>query len=151
MPDSASVRPASEHETLVYLREMGVPAIAVTCAPTAEAAVAAWRTMGGGPVVLKIASSDIQHKSDIGGVRLNLDSEDAIRDAFAEILAKAAAAYPDAVIDGCLVVPMRQGGIELFVGTAQSVWGPVIAPGLGGVWIELLAAPGLRLLPIDAT
>lgn len=150
MLGSASVRPASEHETLAYLREMGAPTIGVECAPTADVAVKAWKTIGG-PVVLKIASSAIQHKSDIGGVRLNLDSESAIRDAFAEIMSSAAMAYPEAAIDGCLVAPMRQGGIELFVGTAQSAWGPVIAAGLGGVWIELLADTSLRLLPIDAS
>lgn len=144
-----AVRPESEHETLACLRERGVPAIAVTCAATADAAVAAWRAVGG-PVVLKISSPAIQHKSDIGGVRLDLDSEAAVRDAFAAILSSAAAAYPDAALDGCLVAPMRAGGIELFVGTAQSAWGPVIAAGLGGVWIELLADTSLRLLPVDA-
>lgn len=142
-------RPASEHQTLAYLRDMGAPTIAVACAPSADEAVEAWRTTGG-PVVLKIASSAIQHKSDIGGVRLNLDSEAAIRDAFAAIMFSARSAYPGALLDGCLVAPMRQGGVELFVGTAQSAWGPVIAAGLGGVWIELLADTSLRLLPIDA-
>ena len=147
-PETVSARPASEYETLTYLQAQGAPVIRVARAPTADEAVAAWRTMGG-PVVLKIASSAIQHKSDIGGVRLNLDGEAAIRDAFAAIMAAARAAYPDAAIDGCLVAPMRPGGIELFVGTAQSAWGPVIAAGLGGVWIELLADTSLRLLPID--
>jgi acetate---CoA ligase (ADP-forming) len=147
-PETVSARPASEFETLTYLQGRGAPVIRVTCAPTADEAVAAWRTVGG-PVVLKIASSAIQHKSDIGGVRLNLDSEAAIRDAFVAIMSAARAAYPDAAIDGCLVAPMRPGGIELFVGTAQSAWGPVIAAGLGGVWIELLADTSLRLLPID--
>lgn len=148
-PGGTGARPASEHETLAYLREMGAPTIPAVCAPTADAAVAAWQVMGG-PVVLKIASCVIQHKSDIGGVRLNLDSEAAIRDAFAAIMSSARSAYPGALLDGCLVAPMRQGGIELFVGTAQSAWGPVIAAGLGGVWIELLADTSLRLLPIDA-
>lgn len=147
-PEITSARPASEYETLTYLQGQGAPVIRVARAPTADEAVAAWRTMGG-PVVLKIASSAIQHKSDIGGVRLNLDSETAIRDAFAAIVAAGRAAYPDAAIDGCLVAPMRPGGIELFVGTAQSAWGPVIAAGLGGVWIELLADTSLRLLPIN--
>lgn len=147
-PDISAARPASEYETLAYLQAKGAPVILVRRAPTADEAVEAWRAIGGS-VVLKIASSAIQHKSDIGGVRLNLDSEIAIRDAFAAIMAAARAAYPDAAIDGCLVAPMRPGGIELFVGTAQSAWGPVIAAGLGGVWIELLADTSLRLLPID--
>ncbi|CCW16488.1 Acetyl-CoA synthetase (ADP-forming) alpha and beta chains, putative [Sphingobium indicum BiD32] len=145
-----SARPASEYETLIYLQGQGAPVIQVERAPTADEAVEAWRAIGG-PVVLKIASSAIQHKSDIGGVRLNLDSEVAIRDAFAAIMTAARAAYPDAPIDGCLVAPMRPVGIELFVGIAQSPWGPVIVAGLGGVWIELLADTSLRLLPIDET
>jgi acyl-CoA synthetase (NDP forming) len=146
--DAGAVQPASELETLTYLQGRGAPVVPVTCAPTADEAVAAWRSAGGA-VVLKIASSAIQHKSDFGGVRLNLNDEGDIREAFATIMAAARSAYPDAVLDGCLVVPMRPGGIELFVGTAQSAWGPVIAAGLGGVWIELLADTSLRLLPID--
>lgn len=148
MPDTVSARPVSEYETLAYLQGQGAPVIPVTCARTADEAIAAWRVMDG-PIVLKIASSAVQHKSDIGGVRLNLDDETAIRDTFAAIMAAARGAYPDALLDGCLVAPMRSGGIELFVGTALSAWGPVIAAGLGGVWIELLADTSLRLLPID--
>ncbi|HEX2793404.1 MAG TPA: acetate--CoA ligase family protein [Croceicoccus sp.] len=90
-------------------------------------------------------------KSDIGGVRLDLDDEEAIRTAFAEIIAKARGHYPDAQIDGCLVIPMRRGGVELFVGTAQSQWGPVIVAGLGGIWIEALDDTRLRLLPITSS
>ena len=140
-------RPESEQGGLGYLRSQGVPTVPYACATTADEAVAAWRSTGEA-VVVKIASPDIQHKSDIGGVRLNLDDEAAIRTAFAEIIGKARAAFPDARIDGCLVMPMRKGGIELFVGTARSAWGPVIAAGLGGIWIEALADTSLRLLPI---
>ena len=145
---SAHARPMSEYEALTYLRSQGAPTIPLVLARTADEAIAAWRAMGA-PVVLKIASSTIQHKSDFGGVRLNLDDDAAIRDAFAAIVAATLTAHPDAVLDGCLVTPMRSGGIEMFVGTAQSSWGPVIAAGLGGVWIEALADTSLRLLPID--
>lgn len=140
-------RPASEREALDYLQSRGVATPPRVCATTAEEAVAAWRTMSG-PVVLKIASAAIQHKSDIGGVKLNLDGAADVADAFAAIMAAAGAAYPDAPIDGCLVLPMRASGVELFVGTARSAWGPVLAAGLGGVWIEALADTSLRLLPI---
>lgn len=145
---SPDKRPASERDVLSYLSEQGVQVPPCICATDADGAVAAWRAMGG-PVVLKIASSAIQHKSDIGGVRLNLDEEDAIRAAFAEIVAAARKHHPDAPIDGCLVTPMRRGGVELFVGTAQSQWGPVIVAGLGGIWIEALDDTSLRLLPIS--
>jgi len=144
---SVTARPTSEREALDYVQRQGVHTPPRVSAPSAAGAVAAWRALAC-PVVLKIASPDIQHKSDIGGVRLNLDSEQAVERAFEEIMNAARAAYPDARIEGCLVMPMRAGGIELFVGTARSAWGPVIAAGLGGIWIEALADTSLRLLPI---
>ena len=98
-------------------------------------------------MVLKIASDDIAHKSDIGGVALNLEGDAAIAEAFRRIMS---AAPPAARIDGVLVAPMRSGGLELFVGcTRDPQWGPVIAVGLGGVWVEVLQDIALRPLPID--
>ena len=102
----------------------------------------------GGRVVLKIASDDIAHKSDIGGVALNLQGDDAVAEAFRRIMTVAPAG---ARVDGVLVAPMRSGGLELFVGcTRDPQWGPVIAVGLGGVWVEVLQDVALRPLPIDA-
>lgn len=141
-------RPRSEREALAHLQRHGVPVVPHALATTAAEAIAAWRHMGG-PVVLKIASPDIAHKTDIGGVRLNLEGEQAITDAFDGIMAAARKARPDAWLEGCLVMPMRRGGIELFVGTAQTQWGPAIAVGLGGIWIELLSDTALRLLPVS--
>ncbi len=144
---AAKVRPGSEREALDYLETQGVDTPPRVCARTAGEAIAAWRAMGS-PVVLKIASPAILHKSDIGGVRLALDEEAVIETAFDEIISAARRAFPVAPIDGCLVLPMREAGIELFVGVARSAWGPVIAAGLGGVWIEALGDTSLRLLPI---
>jgi acyl-CoA synthetase (NDP forming) len=144
----SSVRPRSEREALEYLRAKGVGTPPCVCAPSAGEAVSAWRTMGS-PVVLKIASPAIQHKSDIGGVRLGLNDAEAITVAFNEIVAAATAAFPGATIDGCLVMPMRPDGVELFVGTARTAWGPAIAVGLGGIWIEALADVAVRLLPVS--
>ena len=99
-------------------------------------------------MVLKIASDDIAHKSDIGGVALNLEGDAAVAEAFRRIMAAAPAG---ARVDGVLVAPMRSGGLELFVGcTRDPQWGPVIAVGLGGVWVEVLQDVALRPLPIDA-
>jgi succinyl-CoA synthetase beta subunit len=99
-------------------------------------------------VVLKIASDDIAHKSDIGGVALNLEGDAAVGGAFRRIMAVAPA---NARVDGVLVAPMRGGGLELFVGcTRDPQWGPVIAIGLGGVWVEVLQDVSLRPLPIEA-
>jgi succinyl-CoA synthetase beta subunit len=104
----------------------------------------------GGPVVLKIASLDIEHKSDLGGVRLDLDGPDAVRAAWREIIASVQKGAPRTRIDGILVAPMRKGGIELFVGVARDPdWGHVIAVGMGGVWMELLSDTSIRPLPVS--
>jgi acyl-CoA synthetase (NDP forming) len=142
-----SERPRSERATLAYLARCNVPVVPVTLARHAEQAVAAARATGG-PVVLKIASDDIAHKSDIGGVLLNLEGDEAVAGAFRRIVAVAPA---EARLDGVLVAPMRSGGLELFVGcTRDAQWGHVIAVGLGGVWVEILEDVSLRPLPIDA-
>ena len=146
----ASTRPRSEHEALTYLSRQGVPVVPVVLSANAEQAVAAARAIAA-PVVLKMASPDIAHKSDIGGVVLNLQGDDAVRHAFSRMLADARRHCPDAQIDGAIVVPMRERGIELLVGfTRDPQWGPVLAVGLGGVWVEIMQDVALRLLPVDA-
>ncbi|HET7879512.1 MAG TPA: acetate--CoA ligase family protein [Acetobacteraceae bacterium] len=143
----ASDRPRSERATLDYLVRCNVPVVPVTLAHDIDQAVAAARAFGG-HVVLKIASDDIAHKSDIGGVALNLQGDEPVADAFRRLMA---AAPRGARVDGVLVAPMRSGGLELFVGcTRDPQWGPVIAVGLGGVWVEVLQDVSLRPLPIDA-
>ena len=143
----ASERPRGERATLDYLRRCGVPVVPISLVRDADAAVAAARAIGG-RVVLKIASDDIAHKSDIGGVVLNLEGDDAVGEAFSRVMSVAPA---NARVDGVLVAPMRGGGLELFVGcTRDPQWGPVIAVGLGGVWVEVLQDVSLRPLPIDA-
>jgi hypothetical protein len=104
----------------------------------------------GGPAVLKIASPDIAHKSDIGGVLLNLEGPDAVTAGYDRILASVRAAKPEATVDGVLVGPMRAGGgVELFVGVLRDpLWGPAIAVGLGGIWVEALRDTAIRLLPV---
>jgi acyl-CoA synthetase (NDP forming) len=143
----ASERPRSERTTLDYLTRCNVPVVPTTLVRDADQAIAAARKIGE-RVVLKIASDDIAHKSDIGGVALNLQGDDAVADAFRRIMTVAPAG---ARVDGVLVAPMRSGGLELFVGcTRDPQWGPVIAVGLGGVWVEVLQDVALRPLPIDA-
>jgi acyl-CoA synthetase (NDP forming) len=143
----ARERPRSERATLEYLAKCSVPVVPTTLARDADQAVAAARA-NGGRVVLKIASDDIAHKSDIGGVVLNLEGDAAVADAFRRIMAVAPAG---ARVDGVLVAPMRSNGLELFVGcTRDAQWGHVIAVGLGGVWVEVLQDVSLRPLPIDA-
>jgi acyl-CoA synthetase (NDP forming) len=142
----ATERPASERATLDYLARCGVPVVPTVLARDADDARSAARAIGG-RVVLKIASDDIAHKSDIGGVALNLEGDAAVAQAFTRIMA---AAPSGARVDGVLVAPMRTDGLELFVGcTRDPQWGPVIAVGLGGVWVEVLQDVALRPLPIE--
>jgi acetate---CoA ligase (ADP-forming) len=142
------VRPTGEREVLAYLLQQGVPVIPTTLATSEREAIAAARAFGGS-VALKIASVQINHKSDVGGVVLNLSTDEAVRTAYHAILERVRIACPAATIDGIVVSPMRQGGIELFVGIKRDEqWGPVIAVGLGGVWVEALADTSLRLLPL---
>ncbi len=104
------------------------------------------------PVVLKIQSPDIVHKSEVGGVRLNLTSEHAVREATTEILDRARAAKPDARILGVTVFPMilRPKARELIVGVADDpTFGPVIAFGQGGTAVEVVSDKALALPPLD--
>ena len=101
-------------------------------------------------MVLKIASPDIGHKSDIGGVALRVRGDTAIREAFERVHA-AGLTVSGASIEGVLVVPMRPPGLELFVGVSQDPqWGAVLAVGLGGIFVEVLQDVSLRLLPVAA-
>lgn len=148
-PAPAAERPASEHATLAYLGGRGLPVVPLTLARTAAEAVRASAALGG-PAVLKIASPDIAHKSDIGGVLLNLEGEAAVAEGFARIMASVRAAKPEARIEGILVGPMRRDpAVELFVGVLRDpLWGPAIAVGLGGIWVEALRDTAIRLLPV---
>jgi hypothetical protein len=124
-----------------------VPASVVT---DAAAAVDAARAHAS-PVVIKVASTDIAHKSDIGGVVLNLNGDEAVHAAFEQVMAAARKAVPQARLDGAIVAPMRGRGVELFVGFSRDPqWGPILAVGLGGVWVEVLQDVALRPLPVDA-
>lgn len=148
-PALRDARPQSEAATLAYLAEQGVPVIPQALALDQAAAVAAAAAFGG-PVALKIASADIPHKSDSGGVLLNLSGAAAVAAGYHRILANVRAARPDAAIEGVLVAPMRGGGVELFVGVLRDpLWGPAIAVGLGGIWVEALRDTSLRLLPVS--
>jgi acyl-CoA synthetase (NDP forming) len=138
----------SEHQSRALLKQHDIPIIPARLATDVEQAVAAAQDLGF-PVALKIASPDILHKSDIGGVRLELTDEEAVRTAFAQIMDAARSITPTLHIEGVLVSPMRSGGVELLVGiTRDPVWGLVLAVGIGGIWVELLKDTSLRVLPV---
>jgi acyl-CoA synthetase (NDP forming) len=145
---TAATGPWSEAAARQLLESTGVPVVPGGLASSAEEAVAIARRVGL-PVALKICSAQIIHKSDIGGVVLGLSSEDDVRAGYEKVRA-AGEAVTGASIDGVLVTPMRAGGAELLAGvTIDPTFGPVLAVGLGGIWVEILQDTSLRVLPVD--
>ena len=131
-----------------FLRSHGVPYVPATIASSAEEAVAAAEDMGY-PVVLKVASEDIAHKTEVGGVRLMLQDADAVAEAYRFIRASVAELAPQARVQGVAVSPMRPAGTEMLVGVVRDPrWGLVLAVGFGGVMVELLKDSAVRLLPV---
>ena len=139
----------TEHEALQHVAAAGIPVMPCSHAASADEAVAA-AARHGYPVVLKLSSRTITHKSDVGGVKLNLADAAAVRLAFDAILASARMAQPGAHIDGVLVAPMIRGGVECILGVQRDpVFGPVVMFGLGGVMVEALKDVSFRIAPID--
>ncbi len=104
----------------------------------------------GYPVVLKIALEDIAHKTEIGGVALNLHDDAAVREAFARLMANARQHAPQARLDGVLVAPMVHGGVELIAGVSRDpVFGPVVMVGLGGIHAEVLKDVAVQVAPVS--
>ena len=141
-------------EVTALLQAYGIPMTPAVCAADADAAVAAAEPLlaGGQPVALKILSQDIVHKSDVGGVHLNLASAAAVREAAAGILERARQARPDARIDGVLVQPMivKPKARELICGLADDpTFGPVVVFGRGGTAVEVIDDKSLALPPLD--
>lgn len=101
------------------------------------------------PVAMKIVSPDIAHKSEVGGVALNLSGADATRDAAQTMLTTVAKHAPDADITGLLISPMASDGVELIVGAKRDeVFGMMIVVGLGGVFTEIMQDVALSLAPV---
>jgi acetate---CoA ligase (ADP-forming) len=145
---AATGTPWSEVAARDLLAGRGVPVVPGELVNSADAAVAAARRIGL-PVVLKVCSAQITHKSDIGGVAVGPRTEEEVRAAYARVRA-AGQDVPGAGIDGVLVSPMRAGGVELIAGvTVDPTFGPVLAVGLGGVWVEVLGDTTLRVLPVN--
>lgn len=145
IPDERSWSEATARRVLSRFGFPFAPSTLVTSAADVGSAAAAH----GYPLVAKICSPDIVHKSDIGGVILGLGDEDRARAAFGTLIERAHAHHPDARIEGVLIGPMRPAGVELIVGvTNDPDWGLVLALGLGGVWAEVLDDVALRPLPV---
>jgi acetyltransferase len=137
-----------EHAAKAVISAAGIPIChEITAATPADAVRAAAQI--GYPVALKINSPDILHKTEAGCVRLNLNTPQAVTDAFQEIGDRAVRYQPDARIDGVLVQEMVHGGVEALVGvTNHAGLGPMIVFGLGGVFVEMLDDWAMRAAPI---
>lgn len=141
----------TELESKELLRSLGIPTTEMRLAASMEEAVAASREVGY-PCVLKVSSPDITHKSDAGGVRVGLNNEDEVAEAYEAIMASCRAKFPTAVIEGVTVQNMAPPGLEVIVGMAtDEQFGPVIMFGLGGVWVEVLEDVSFKLVPLTRT
>ncbi len=139
-----------EEEGQQVLKAYGLPLPRSSLAVTAADAVKAARRTGY-PVVMKIASPQIIHKSDAGGVRVGLGSDAEVRSAFREITANARKYDKDAEIKGVLVVEMVRGGKELIIGSKlEPGFGPVVMLGMGGIYVEVLKDVTFRLAPVTS-
>jgi len=140
----------NEIDAMAALKRAGLPAIEERLAKSSDEAVAAADALGY-PVVMKVVSRNIVHKSDVGGVKLRLTDATMVRGAFETIMHDVKSKVPDARIDGCLVAPMVDGaGVETIVGVTQdAVFGPVVMFGLGGILVEALGDVSFRVAPFD--
>ncbi len=146
--DAAGER-LSEREAKAVLAAYGVPVASDHVVQSVDAAVAAADAVGY-PVVLKIESADIPHKTEAGVVRLRLADADAVRQAYAEIVAAADRIVPRPAVAGVLVQPMIAAGLELVVGAQRDpTFGPLVVVGLGGIMVELLRDSAADLAPVS--
>jgi acyl-CoA synthetase (NDP forming) len=133
------------------LAKAGVPVVDERLATTADEAGHSAAEIGF-PVAMKLVSTDILHKSEIGGVLLNIADEASARQGYDTLIARAKMAKPGAKVDGVVVAPMISGGVETILGVKNDpAFGPVVLFGLGGIFVEVLGDVTQRLAPFNVT
>ena len=138
----------NEVEAKTLMHEAGVPVVRTVLADSSEQAKEIAGELGF-PVALKVVSEDITHKSDAGGVMLDIADADAVAVAYEAILSNSLAAVPEAEIEGVAVQNMAPAGTEVIVGmTTDPQFGPVVMFGLGGVMVEVMKDVTFRVLPL---
>jgi acetate---CoA ligase (ADP-forming) len=143
------VRQLSEALTRPVFTAYGIPVVPGDAARSAEEAVSIARQIGY-PVVLKIISSDLLHKSDAGGIVLNLDSDAAVVAGFNDLMGHISASHPQARLEGALVEKMAPKGVEVIVGMQHDPYfGPLMMFGLGGIYVELFGDVAFRVAPVS--
>jgi acyl-CoA synthetase (NDP forming) len=138
----------TEVESKELVKQWGMPVIETKLARSKKEAIAMSKEIGF-PLVLKISSPDIVHKSDSGGVRLGLANATQVAKAYSEIMASIKQRYPQAIIHGVSIQKMAPPGIEVIVGMSKDPqFGPVLMFGLGGVLVEVLKDVSFRIVPV---
>jgi acetyltransferase len=137
------------NEAMDVMESYGIPTSRGMTAGTAGEAVEAAERIGY-PVAMKVISENISHKSDVGGVQLNLRNRGAVSEAFEDMNSRIRNAFPDANLDGVMVQPLAVGGRELILGGRQDKqFGPVVLVGLGGIFVEIFEQATLRIAPVS--
>lgn len=138
----------SEYDSLCYLQEYGVAIPPQAVAATKEEAVEEAEKLGY-PLSVKIHSAQIQHKSDVGGVKLNIRNDEELKAAFDTIMENCCKNAPDAVLSGVLLKPMLKTGAEMIIGVNNDKdFGPTVMVGMGGVFVELFKDVQLAPAPL---
>ena len=151
LPDAchAGSKGLSEYDSLCYLQEHGVHIPPQAVAATKEEAVEAAKTLGY-PLSVKIHSEDIQHKSDVGGVMLNIQDEKELQNAFDLVMGNCKKNAPNARLQGVLLKPMLKAGAEMIIGVSNDQnFGPSVMIGMGGVFVELFKDVQLAPAPLS--
>ena len=137
----------SEFEAKSILSAAGIPANREFLTQSCEEAIEAQKAIDG-PVVLKVASPDIPHKTEIGGVLLNLTTKEEVEESYQKLITNVQSNAPKAKIDGIIVAEMITGGLETVLGVTKApVFGPTVLFGLGGVFVEVLKDVRFRVAP----
>jgi acyl-CoA synthetase (NDP forming) len=146
--ETGNSRLLSEVEAKEWLQKAGIEVTETKLAKTKAEALALSRRMGF-PVVMKIVSPDISHKSDVGGVKLDLANPTQVGRAYSEMLSSIREHLPAARIEGVSIQKMAPPGVEIIMGMSKdSQFGPVLMFGLGGILVEILKDVSFRLVPL---
>ncbi|MBT8360749.1 MAG: acetate--CoA ligase family protein, partial [Deltaproteobacteria bacterium] len=137
------------HEAMEVLEQYGVPTVRSAVATSGMEAKNVAENVGY-PVAMKLISEDVLHKSDVGGVELNLRGGSTVEQAYDKMMARIHESYPKAKLDGVMIQPMVAGGRELIVGGRQDKqFGPVVLVGMGGIFVEIFEEATIRVAPIS--
>ena len=138
----------TEIESKELLKQAGVDVVETKLAASKEEAITISQQLGF-PVVLKIVSPDVVHKSDAGGVKLSLKTVNQVGKAYDDILKAIGKQYPKATIPGVSVQKMARPGVEVIIGMSKDAqFGPVLMFGLGGILVEILKDVSFRIVPL---